>query len=99
MGNIKTALDLYCGGGGATIGLMQAGFEVTGIDIKPRSVRDCKPLIQASWKNKRDSWESGGTGFNRVEKRNRWAFRDDSASTERKGSVVKALVDVFTFSP
>ena len=29
------ALDLYCGGGGATIGLMQAGFEVTGIDINP----------------------------------------------------------------
>ena len=30
------ALDLYCGGGGAAYGLMQAGFEVTGIDIKPR---------------------------------------------------------------
>ena len=29
------ALDLFCGGGGACIGMMQAGFEVTGIDIKP----------------------------------------------------------------
>ena len=28
------AIDLFCGGGGSTIGLMQAGFEVTGIDIK-----------------------------------------------------------------
>ena len=28
------ALDLFCGGGGATIGLMQAGFEVVGIDNK-----------------------------------------------------------------
>ena len=28
------ALDLFCGGGGSTIGLMQAGFEVTGIDNK-----------------------------------------------------------------
>ena len=26
------ALDLFCGGGGATIGLQQAGFEVVGID-------------------------------------------------------------------
>lgn len=30
-----TALDLFCGGGGSTIGLLQAGFHhVTGIDIK-----------------------------------------------------------------
>ena len=28
------ALDLFCGGGGATIGLQQAGFKVVGIDIK-----------------------------------------------------------------
>ena len=28
------ALDIFCGGGGATIGLQQAGFEVIGIDIK-----------------------------------------------------------------
>jgi DNA (cytosine-5)-methyltransferase 1 len=30
------ALDLYCGAGGATRGLMQAGFHVTGVDIKPQ---------------------------------------------------------------
>ena len=29
------AIDLFCGGGGACIGLQQAGFEVVGIDIKP----------------------------------------------------------------
>lgn len=29
------ALDLFCGGGGACIGMQQAGFEVVGVDIKP----------------------------------------------------------------
>ena len=28
------ALDLFCGGGGACIGMQQAGFEVIGVDIK-----------------------------------------------------------------
>lgn len=30
------ALDLFCGAGGATKGLQQAGFHVTGVDIKPQ---------------------------------------------------------------
>ena len=30
------ALDLFCGAGGAAMGLMQAGFKVTGVDIKPQ---------------------------------------------------------------
>src|SRR6185437_9991778 len=30
------ALDLFCGAGGATRGLQQAGFHVTGVDIKPQ---------------------------------------------------------------
>jgi DNA (cytosine-5)-methyltransferase 1 len=30
------ALDLYCGAGGATRGLQQAGFHVTGVDIRPQ---------------------------------------------------------------
>lgn len=30
------ALDLFCGGGGATRGLQLAGFHVTGVDIKPQ---------------------------------------------------------------
>ena len=31
-----TALDLFCGAGGASVGLYQAGFEVYGIDIEPQ---------------------------------------------------------------
>ena len=31
------ALDLYCGGGGAALGLMRAGFRVTGIDVEDHS--------------------------------------------------------------
>ena len=34
MGKRLLALDLYCGGGGACIGLQWAGFEVYGIDIR-----------------------------------------------------------------
>lgn len=30
------ALDLFCGAGGATMGLQRAGFHVTGIDIRPQ---------------------------------------------------------------
>lgn len=30
------ALDLFCGAGGVTKGLQQAGFHVTGVDIKPQ---------------------------------------------------------------
>lgn len=30
------ALDLFCGAGGATRGLQQAGFHVTGVDINPQ---------------------------------------------------------------
>ena len=33
------ALDLFCGGGGAALGLIEAGFEVTGVDIEPRHAK------------------------------------------------------------
>src|SRR5208337_2987929 len=42
-----TALDLYCGAGGATRGLQQAGFHVTAVDIKPQPHNPANTFIQA----------------------------------------------------
>ena len=33
------ALDLFCGGGGAALGMIQAGYEVTGVDINARNAK------------------------------------------------------------
>jgi DNA (cytosine-5)-methyltransferase 1 len=42
-----TAIDLFCGAGGATLGLQRAGYHVTGVDIK-RQPRYCgDAFIQA----------------------------------------------------
>lgn len=30
------AIDMFCGGGGACLGMQQAGFTVIGIDIEPQ---------------------------------------------------------------
>lgn len=35
-GKVLKALDLFCGAGGVSMGLHRAGYEVTGIDIKPQ---------------------------------------------------------------
>src|ERR1051326_4698017 len=37
MGDIRpTILDLYCGAGGSAMGYYRAGFDVFGVDIKPK---------------------------------------------------------------
>jgi DNA (cytosine-5)-methyltransferase 1 len=49
-------LDLYCGAGGATRGYQRAGFEVTGIDIKPQPHYCGETFIEADALSLRPEW-------------------------------------------
>ena len=42
------ALDLYCGGGGAARGLIAAGFDVVGLDIRDHSRSYPGPFVLAN---------------------------------------------------
>lgn len=49
-------LDLFCGAGGATAGYKRAGFEVTGVDLKPQPHYVGDEFIQADALSILESW-------------------------------------------
>ena len=45
---MRLALDLFCGGGGAALGLQRAGYSVVGIDIEDHSAHYPGEFVQAN---------------------------------------------------